>query len=315
MDRQPTLKQLRYFVALAEAGHYRRAAELVGISQPSLSLQIANLEETLGLRLVERGRAGAVLTPAGREVLARAQSILSEVSLLTETSERLTQGLAGTFRLGASATLGPYLLPSVVRELHQGYPSLRLFISDGAPRDLEDDLLAGRHDIILTQLPIRSSETTVARLFREPLRLAVARDHRLAAATRVSDADLAEESLLTLSSRFTLHAQISEIAHEVGANLRQDYEGTSLDAIRQMVAMNMGVAFLPALYVHSEIAEPDGDVALVPFRPGRFTRSIGLVWRKTVGNSAGFAELAEVIRSVTRDRFAGLVQLEAAAPR
>lgn len=310
LDRLPTLKQLQYFAALAEAGHYRKAAERVGISQPSLSQQIGNLEEVLRLPLVERGRAGATLTPAGREVLARAKAILSDVSALVETSEQLTQGLAGTFRLGSSATLGPYLLPNVVRHLHEQFPNLRLFIRDGAPRDLLDDLIEGRLDLILTQLPVQSADVTVTRLFREPLRLAVARDHRLAASAGVSDADLAGENILALSTRFTLHGQIAELAREVGATLRQDYEGTSLDALRQMVAMDMGITFLPALYAKSEITEPDGDVALVPFRQGQFTRSLGLVWRKTTGKQAGLGAFTEVIRTVTRDRFGNLVQME-----
>ncbi len=126
----------------------------------------------------------------------------------------------------------------------------------------------------------------------------------------MTDGDLAGESILALSSRFTLHDQIAELAREVGASLRQDYEGTSLDAIRQIVAMDMGVSFLPSLYAKSEIAEPDGDVALVPFRGGRFTRSIGIVWRKTAGRQVGFAAFAEIIREVTRERLGGLVAME-----
>jgi LysR family hydrogen peroxide-inducible transcriptional activator len=309
-DRLPTLRQLQYFAALAETGHYRKAAERVGISQPSLSLQIGNLEEVLRAPLVERGRAGAVLTPTGREVLKRAKRILSDVLELMETSEQLTGGLAGTFRLGASATLGPYLLPSVVRRLHEQFPTLRLFIRDGAPRELLEDLLAGQHDLILTQLPVHSADVTVTRLFREPLRLAVARDHRLAMSENVVDADLAGENILALSSRFALHAQIAELSQELGASLRQDYEGTSLDAIRQMVAMDMGIGFLPALYAESEISEPDGDVVLVSFRRGRFSRSIGLVWRKAAGKQNGYDAFAEVVRTVARDRFGGLVQME-----
>jgi len=310
MDRLPTLKQLQYFAALADTGHYRKAAERVGISQPSLSLQIGNLEDTLRLSLVERGRAGAVLTPEGREVLDRARRILEEVASLAESSEEMKSGLSGTFRLGSSTTLGPYILPRVLRTLHAQFPSLRLFIRDGAPRALLDDLLAGQHDLILTQLPVASTDVTVTRLFREPLRLAVARDHRLAGASGVTDADLTGENILALSSSFTLHAQIADLAREVGTTLRQDYEGTSLDAIRQMVAMDMGISFLPALYAKSEIAERDGDVALVPFRQGRFERTIGIVWRKSAGKHAGYSAFAEVIRTVTRDQFGDLVRME-----
>lgn len=306
-----TLKQLRYFTMLTEAGHYRKAAERIGISQPSLSLQISNLERALGLQLVERGRAGAVLTPEGREVLTKARTILADVGSLKETTARMKAGLAGTMYLGSSPTLGPYLLPSVIMQAHKAYPDLRLVIRDGAPHDLLEELLAGRHDFILTQLPVISTEVTYVRLLREPLMLAVALDHPLAGRTDANDKDLEGETLLALSSRFTLQSQIARLAQDVGANLRQDYEGTSLDALRQMTAMNMGVTFLPALYAHSEIAPGGGDIALVPFRQRQFTRSIGLVWRKSSGNEATYEIFADLIRSVTKERFKGVLSIEA----
>lgn len=310
MKNAPSLKQLHYFRTLAETGHYRKAAERMGISQPSLSQQIGNLEERLGLCLVERGRNGAVLTSAGREVLHRARAILREVAALQDISIEMKAGMAGTIRLGASPTLGPYLLPQVVQEVRRRYPDLRLMIRDGAPADLLADLLAGQHDVILTQLPVNSSDVTIARLMREPLHLAVALDHPLAGRSRVADADLAGENVLALSDRFTLHGQVAALVRDIGAELRQDYEGTSLDTLRQMTAMNMGVTFLPALYARSEIPDPGGDVALVPYRRGRLTRSIGLAWRKTSGTHAAFETFARVIRSVLREAFAGEVSVE-----
>ncbi len=310
MPEQPTLKQLLYFATLADTGHYRKAAERVGISQPSLSLQICNLEDTLGLQLVERGRAGAVLTPAGREVLNRAQTILSDVTALMETSEQMKDGLSGTIRLGSSPTLGPYLLPHVVGRLHELYPDLRLIIRDGAPFDLLDELLSGRHDLILTQLPVNSTDVSVVRLFREPLHLAVANDHPLADRKSAKDEDLYQESILLLTSSFTLHNQVAELAREVGAVLRQDYEGTSLDALRQMTAMNMGVTFLPALYARSEVADLGGDVTLLPYRRGRLYRSVGLVWRKTSGNFSAYGLFVDVIRAAVAEHFKGIVTLE-----
>ncbi len=310
MDRALTLRQLYYFSALAEAGHYRKAAERVGVAQPSLSQQIAALEAALGVRLVERGRAGAMLTPTGREVLARARRVLDEVSELGDLADRMAGGLSGALQLGASPTLGPYLLPNVVRRLHQQYPGLQLYIREGAPRDLERDLLDGRHDLILTQLPVLSSDLTVQRLFREPLLLAVAQDHPLADRGQARDADLAGATILSLSPAFTLHSQIAALAEEVGAKLRRDYEGTSLDALRQMAAMNMGVVFLPALYVQSEIALPRRDIAVLRFRPGRLARSIGVAWRRTAGTPTGFTAFADVVREVASNDFAGLVQLE-----
>ncbi len=305
-----TLKQLQYFKTLAETGHYRKAAEQIGISQPSLSVQVSNLETVLRLRLVERGRSGAVLTPEGREVLRRARVILADVADLLETADRMKSGLAGTIRLGSSPTLGPYLLPSVVRRLHGKYPDLRLIVRDGAPQDLTNELLEGRHDLILTQLPVSSTDVEVVRLLREPLHLVVALGHPLARKAAAEDSDLADEDILLLSSKFTLHQQVEALAREVGAGLRQDYEGTSLDALRQMTAMNMGVTFLPALYARSEIEDKDGDVAMVPYRRGRFTRSIGLARRRASGNDGAFEIFAETIRTIAREEFAGVVSLE-----
>lgn len=310
MDKDPTLKQLRYFAALAEAGHYRKAAERVGISQPSLSLQIAALEERLGLVLVERGRAGAVLTPAGREVLTRVGRILDDVAALHDLSARLKTGMGGALRLGSSPTLGPYILPNVVRRLHARYPSLRLFIHDAAPRRLLEDLLAGKHDLILTHLPVNSSDVIVERLFREPLKLAVARSHPFAGQSAVRDAELSGQTVLSLSSAFTLHNQIVALCRELGATLRQDYEGTSLDALRQMTAMNMGLTFLPALYVQSEVTNRGDDVEILSFRRDRFARSIGLVWRATSADDASFRSFAAVIREVAEEDFRGLVSTE-----
>src|SRR6056297_3082065 len=309
MASRLTLRQLSYFKTLAETGHYRRAAEQIGISQPSLSLQVSNLEEALGLRLVERGRAGAVLTPEGRDVLGSATEILERAASLQDASEHMKSGLVGKIRMGSSTTLGPYLLPQVLKQIHQEYPHLQLVMRDGAPSDLLAELLEGKHDLILTQLPVHSKDVRVVRLLRERLHLAVALDHPLAEKEMARDEDLRGENVLVLSSRFSLHAQIAALTSEVGANLRREYEGTSLDALRQMAAMNMGVTFLPALYARSEIPHSAGDVVLVPYREGRLARSIGLAWRKASGDHKAFGAVAEQIRSVARQRFKGTVSV------
>lgn len=307
---QITLRQLRYFVALAETGHYRKAAERSGISQPSLSQQIVNLESALGLDLVERGRRGAVLTPGGREVLALARKVLDDVEAMHGLAQAAREGVGGTIRLGSTPTLGPYFLPYLTRRLRQAYPTLKVIIRDAAPLVLQEELVAGVHDIILTQLPVQSGDLQVERLFREPLKLAVAQDHPLAKQSRVSDADLAGQDILTLSRAYVLHSQIMSLCEELGAHVRQEYEGTSLDALRQMTALNMGMSFLPALYVRSEVAPGSGDVAILPFRNDLFTRSIGVVWRKRAAHRQAVARIAAVAREVALERFRGLVLVE-----
>ncbi|MDW4497150.1 LysR substrate-binding domain-containing protein [Sulfitobacter sp. D35] len=305
-----TLKQLLYFVALADTKHYRKAAERVGISQPSLSQQILGLEGVLGLDLVERGQRGAVLTPNGRAVLAQARKVLSEVDVLRELVDEAKGGIGGTIRMGSTPTIGPYFLPYVMRHLHREHPSLKIVVRDAAPRVLQDELLNGRHDLILTQLPVSSADVEVRRLFREPLKLAVAQDHRFASASAIRDADLAGQDVLALSETYLLHNQIVDLCQQLGANLRQDYEGTSLDALRQMTALDMGLSFLPALYVQSEVSKDDGDVAILPFRGDRVTRSIGLVWRRRASHRKVIDLIGRIARTVAEERFRSIVKVE-----
>lgn len=297
-----TLRQLRYLVALAETCNFRRAAERCGISQPSLSAQIQNIEGALAVRLLERSRARVVLTPVGREVVERARGVLDDVQGLADFASVAQQGLMGTIRLGVKPTLGPYLLPQVAAVLHREHPDLKLHVREDPPRELEPGLISGRHDLVLAQLPVASAELTVQRLFREPLMLALAEDHPLAGAEEIDASDLEGESVLSLNPQYHLHDQISGLCRDFGATVMREYEGTSLDALRTMVGMGMGVTFLPALYVRSEIAE--GSTVVVRRLRGRqISRSIGLVWRKSAGRSAGYRQIASVIQRVAAEQF------------
>lgn len=301
-----TLKQLRYLVALDEAKHYRRAAELCHISQPSLSAQIQNVEEVLGVQLVERSRSGVSLTPVGREVVSRARAVLTDVQGIVDFTAGAQRGLVGTIRLGAKPTLGPYLLPHVVEKLHRQYPDLSLYIREGGPRELEHELGSGVHDLILAQLPVVGSELVTQRLFREPLYLAVAADHPLAERETVESEDLKGLQVLSLSPHYHLHDQIGALCREFGATPLRDYEGTSLDALRQMVGMGMGVTFLPALYVDSEVPRR-GDVVVKTLKGRSITRSVGLVWRKSAGRASAYRQIADVVRDVAAKKFSALI--------
>ncbi len=301
-----TLRQLRYLTALEDTRHFREAAEACGISQPSLSVQIKTLEEALDLVLVERGRGPVRLTQAGREVARRAREILDAGQGIIDLSATLQSGLGGTLRMGTSTTLGPYLMPHVVGELHRNHPDLRLYIREAAPSVLVRELNEGVHDLILTQLPVAGARLTSARLFREPLGVAMPADHALVSASSIAGPELSGYTILSLSPSYALHDQIAALCVETGAFLSRDYEGTSLDALRQMVALDMGLTFLPALYVRSEIEGRAKDVVVRPFRGRRFARSIGLVWRASSGAAPSFERLATAIRNVAR-RFPELV--------
>ena len=300
-----TLKQLRYLLALEQAKHYRRAAEMCGISQPSLSAQIQNIEDALGVHIVERSRAGVAFTPVGREVAARARRILDEVQNLKDFTAGAQRGLVGTIRLGVKPTLGPYLLPHVVKLLHRQHPELNLYVRESAPSELEHELAEGVHDLILAQLPVAGAELVTERLFREPLYLALASDHALAKEEALSPSQLKGLEVLSLSPQFHLHDQIYNLCREFGATPARDYEGTSLDALRLMVGMGMGVTFLPALYAGSEIPAR-GEVVVRKLKGKKITRSIGLVWRKSAGRADGYREISNVIRDVVSKKFKDL---------
>lgn len=291
-----TTRQLSYFVALAETGGFTRAAERMGVSQPSLSQQIRALEQVIGAPLFERGGA-PILTPLGRDALARARRILLEVADLEEVRAAADTGLTGTIRLGASPTLGAYLLPSLVARLHRQHPTLRVHVREGLPDALAAGLSTGDHDLVLAQLPVPGRTFHAERLFRERLHLAMAADHPLGAKAAIEPADLAGENLLTLLPGYRLAEQATAIATETGATVLRDYEGTSLDAVRQMAGMGMGLTLLPELYVRQEVRAGD-DVVVRPFKADRYYREIGLVWRLGAGRAPAFHLMAEHLRAI-----------------
>ena len=179
MDDATSLRLLRYFLALVATGGGGQAAARAGISQPSLSQQIAALERRLGLCLFERGRRGAVPTPEGRALRDSALAVMEALDGLSETAAELPSGISGQLRLGSTPTIKPCLLPGLVRRLHARHPQARLVPRDGDPRTLCDDLMDGRRDVVLTQLPVDVTGVAVTRLFREPLMRAMAHAHPL----------------------------------------------------------------------------------------------------------------------------------------
>ncbi len=300
-----TLKQLHYLLAIEEQRHFRRAAERCGVSQPSLSAQLQTLEDALGVKLVERSRSGVALTPTGREVASRARQISEDVQGIVDFASNAQKDLVGTIRLGSMPTLGPYLLPHVVARLHKKHQALRLYVREAAPIELEAELLGGVHDLILEQLPVQSSELVTAPLFREPLYLAFASDHPFADQEKIRPADLRGLDVLSLGPQYHLNQQIYTLCADLGANLLRDYEGTSLDALRQMVGMGLGTAFLPALYVHSEITARS-EIVVKPLQGKSISRAVGLVWRKSAGRATAYRQIADIIRDVVKKKFPDL---------
>ncbi|WP_066963908.1 hydrogen peroxide-inducible genes activator [Microbulbifer sp. Q7] len=304
----PSLRQIEYFVTIASHASYRRAAEDLGVSQPALTTQIRSLESLLGLPLFERSRSGTLLTPEGRELLAQAQKMLLLMRELRENAETIAQGLKTTYKLGVPPTLGPYLLPKVLPALHASHHRLKLYVREGPPQSLLRGLGEGTYDIAIVPLPMERADLAVEPLFTEPLKFVVPADHPLAGRTTIEPAQLRGEKVLTLEGHHHFHHQVQEICRDLGAHLQRDYEGTSLDTLRQMVVMGLGVTFLPGLYVHSEMHDHEAlHISELQGKPVR--RLHGLVWRASAPGRGLYRELAAQIRALVRARLSDVVEV------
>lgn len=291
----PNLRQLEYLVALSDTRHFRRAAERTNSTQPTLSEQIKALEERLGAQLVERTTARVVLTPLGQQVVEIARRMLRDANEIRAIAATGSNGFQGLIRIGLPPTVGPYLMQRAAPKLHKDYPELRLYLREDLPFALPRALEEGQLDVIITPLPLRDAEIETVTLFREPLQLTVAADHRLASKRSIVLNDIAGEDVLTLGPGHQLHEQVKVLCKEAGARLRFDFEGTSLDMLREMVVMGLGITFMPGLYVRSELAR-DENVTTLEIRDRNLYRTIGMAWRTTSARRETFLKLADFFK-------------------
>lgn len=292
----PSLRQLEYLVAIADCRHFGRAAQSVHVSQPTLSQQLRALEGRLGVTLVERRLSGAELTPVGREIAERARRLLVGVKDLRDLATRASEGAAGTLRFGVSPTLGPYLMPEIVAALHRQQPDLKLYIREGIPDDQALELSRGRLDMLLGPLPIQGDDLEVEPLFRERLFLVAPPDHPLARKAELGTEDLKGAELLSFDRRHHFHRQVEALCGEHKMVLLRDYEGTSLDSVRQMVGSGIGLAILPEFYIRSEVGGSAG-VRLLEVQGWRASRSIAASWRAGAAYAGLYASIAARIRA------------------
>jgi LysR family transcriptional regulator, hydrogen peroxide-inducible genes activator len=297
-----SLKQLRYYLVAAKHDSLRQAARELKISQPSLSAQLQKLEDALGIELFERSRGGVRLTPLGRDLLKQAQQAVNAAEVIIDAANFATKGPSGTFRLGASPTLGPYALPWILPEVHKKYGGVKFFVREEVPDALAEGLYNGRYDLILTTLPLKEEGITVMPLFREPLYLVMNRQHPLANNKSIRAAQLAGLEILTLEEHHLLFRQVEDLCKQFKAEILRDYEGTSLDSIRQMVYMEMGVAFLPALYIRSEILDRD-ELSVVSIAGEPIDRVHALVWRDTSPQRSFYRELGKFFQGEFEKQF------------
>jgi LysR family transcriptional regulator, hydrogen peroxide-inducible genes activator len=291
----PTVQQLRYLVAVADTLNFSRAAQACNVTQPTLSMQLKEMEARLDAQLVERTRARVILTPVGEEIARRARTVLAEVEDIRQIARRDDPSrLKGTVRMGVVQTVGAYVLSLAMPRIRETFPELRINVREdsleGLPRKLSD----GTHDVLLMPDAREFADCTRVRLMREPLHLVLPSDHRLASFDAIDPAQLRGETILSMDHGQQLHDQIARLCHDVGAIDVQDYSGTTLDTLRQMVAAGMGLSLLPALYVRSDVLREKLVVAR-PLTHGAPVRDLTMLWRTSSPRQAVFQALADTI--------------------
>lgn len=294
---KPTLRQMEYLVAIAETGTFSEAAKRTNVSQPSLSAQVKDMEAHIGIPLMERGRHGALLTPLGKDMVARARIVLRQVEEMKVMGREAEGTLAGRVKLGVLPTVGPYLLPQATQVLHKSYPDLRLFVREERTLDLQKHLSSGQFDMIIST-PEDHPNTKSLPIVKENIYICIAPDDKLADSREpVRLKELKGREFLTLGHGHKFATVVKNLAARAGATTNGEYEGTSLDAIRQMASMGGGVAVLPSLYAISE-AKRDPELIVRAISDNKAQRKIDLIWRHSSPLASKFEKMGVVFADV-----------------
>jgi len=292
-----TLRQLRYFEALAQHGHFGRAAEACAISQPALSLQMKALEDTVGAPLVEKSSRQVRLTDLGEAFAVRTRDILRSVDELGEFAQSRVGPFTGRFRLGIIPTIAPYLLPGVIKALSQRFSGLDVLPREAITQKLIANLVDARLDAAIVALPVSEPALHEESLFDEEFLLV-----RPAADARkpVPDpANLRDMRLLLLEEGHCFRDQALSYCQLTPTAPRSLMEGSSLSTLVQMVAAGIGVTLIPEMAVRLETRSASVAVARLP--SPRPARKIGMVWRKTSPIAGHLLQVATLVRKAARD--------------
>jgi LysR family hydrogen peroxide-inducible transcriptional activator len=288
-----SLKQLRYFSAVAQTGHFGLAAEHCAVTQPALSMQVQDLEKELGLQLLERGRKGVSLTPGGREIAERAARVLADVNDLIGSARQLAGSFTGTLRFGAIPSIAPYLLPQLLPLIRTTYPDLDLHLRETQTQKLLDELVDGQLDVVLLALHVEHAGIETAPLFDDRFLLALPASRKIAAKVRATPELLRSDRLLLLEEGHCLRDQALAVCDLRKVESIDMFGASSLSTIVQMVSNGLGLTLLPELSLDLETRR--ADIRVMRFADPEPQRVIGLAWRETSPRKHDFAALGELI--------------------
>ncbi|MFP5397460.1 MAG: LysR substrate-binding domain-containing protein [Gammaproteobacteria bacterium] len=293
-----TLTELRYIVAVAREKHFGRAAEACFVSQPTLSVAIKKLEEELDVKIFERGTSEVSVTPLGEEIVRQAQAVIEQAAAIKEIAKRGKDPLAGPLRLGIIYTIGPYLLPELVRHAIEMTPQMPLMLQENFTVKLLEMLRTGELDCAIMAEPFPDTGLAIAPLYDEPFMVAVPKSHPLARRASIASEELKRETMLLLGTGHCFRDHVLEVCPEFARfssdaeGIRKSFEGSSLETIKHMVSSGMGVTVVPQLSVPRE---PQPHVAYVAFAPPVPTRRVVLAWRRTFTRYEAIAALRNAV--------------------
>lgn len=294
-----TLTELRYIVAVARERHFGRAAEACFVSQPTLSVAIKKLEEELGVVLFERGPGEVTTTPIGEPIIEQAQRVLEEASRIKELAASGRDPLAGTLRLGAIYTIGPYLLPKLIPILRRTAPSMQLLIQENFTHRLAEGLKHGEVDVIVIALPFSEPGVVTQAVYDEPFLVAVPQRHPWARKKEIAAEELTKENMLLLGAGHCFRDQVLDLCATVSrspnrSGLQRSLEGGSLETIRQMVASGVGITVLPA--TSTTPGAGAGDLIRIrPFAKPVPARRVAIAWRRSFPRPQAIEALRQAI--------------------
>jgi LysR family hydrogen peroxide-inducible transcriptional activator len=280
-----TLTELKYIVAVARERHFGRAAEACFVSQPTLSVAIRKLEDELGVQLFERGSTEVSVTPTGQQIVEQAQRVLEQTSAIREIARQGKDPLSGPLRVGVIYTIGPYLLPGLVRRMIADAPQMPLVLQENFTIKLLESLRQGDLDVALLADPFPDQGLMTQAVYDECFIVAVPRGHPWAKRSAIRSEELKQETMLLLGTGHCFRDQVLEVCPELSrfsqasSGIQKTFEGSSLETIRHMVASGIGVTVLPMM-ARPEPSD-DGLLVYVPFEPPVPQRRVSLVWRKS----------------------------------
>jgi len=304
-----TLTELKYIVAVARERHFGKAAEACYVSQPTLSVAIKKLEDELEVKLFERSAGEVTVTPLGEQIVQQAQSVLDQAASIKEIAKRGKDPLAGPLNLGVIYTIGPYLLPDLVRQVIQRTPQMPLVLQENFTVKLLEMLRAGEIDCAIMAEPFPDTGLAMAPLYDEPFMAALPAKHKFADRESITSEELQSETMLLLGTGHCFRDHVLEVCPEFARfssnaeGIRKSFEGSSLETIKHMVASGMGVTLVPRLSVPKDALEPkpkrrkddQAFVKYIPFDGDPPTRRVVLAWRRSFTRYEAIAALRNAI--------------------